>query len=137
MNSIVISGRLTSKAELRYTHANIPVTKFTVAVNRPFKDNDGKQQTDFINCVVWRKQAENVCNYLDKGSKVLIDGSLQTSTYTDKDGKKGHTTEINVRNIEFLDSKKKEETQETSGKTDMSVYEDFGDIISTDSDFLD
>ena len=138
MNAIIISGRIVARPELRYTHANIPVTKFSVAVNRPFKDNDGEQKADFINCVVWGKRAENVCNYLDKGSKVLIDGSLQTSTYTDKDGKRGYTTEISVRNIEFLDSKKQIENKNET-KQNYDPYEEMNNQIELDitNDFLD
>ena len=73
MNRVLLIGRLTTKPELRYTASNLPFSRFSVAVNRTFSNRDGERETDFINIVVWRKQAENVCNYLDKGSLVSVD----------------------------------------------------------------
>ena len=88
MNRVMLIGRLTAKPELRYTGSNVPFSRFTVAVNRTFNNNNGERETDFINCIIWRKQAENVCNYLDKGSLVSVEGRIQTGSYDDKDGNK-------------------------------------------------
>ena len=77
MNRVMLIGRLTAKPELRYTSSNIPFARFSVAVNRTFSNSQGQRETDFINVVVWRKQAENVCNFLDKGSLVSVEGRLQ------------------------------------------------------------
>ena len=72
MNRVMLIGRLTAKPELKYTGSNLPFARFSVAVNRTFSNAQGQRETDFINVVVWRKQAENVCNYLDKGSLVQL-----------------------------------------------------------------
>ena len=77
MNRVELIGRITRDPELRYTGSNIATTRFTLAVNRPFTGQNGEQGTDFINIVVWRKQAENVKNYLSQGSQVAIDGRIQ------------------------------------------------------------
>ena len=76
MNRVTLIGRLTAKPELRYTGSNLPYARFTVAVNRNFRNNDGQTEADFISVIVWRKQAENVCNFLDKGRLVSVDGRL-------------------------------------------------------------
>ena len=114
MNRVMLIGRLTAKPELRYTSSNIPFARFSVAVNRTFSNSQGQRETDFINVVVWRKQAENVCNFLDKGSLVSVEGRLQTGSYDDKDGKKVYVTEILASNISFLDSKGTGATGNTS-----------------------
>ena len=88
MNRVMLIGRLTAKPELRYTGSNLPFARFSVAVNRTFNNAQGQRETDFINVVVWRKQAENVCNFLNKGSLVSVEGRLQTGSYDDKDGNK-------------------------------------------------
>jgi single-strand DNA-binding protein len=88
MNKVVLIGRLTKDPDLRYTSSNIPAASFTVAVNRPFQNQNGVREADFINVVVWRKQAENVKKYIVKGSLVAVEGRIQTRNYEDKDGKK-------------------------------------------------
>ena len=79
MNKALLVGRITTKPELRTTSSGIPFTRFSVAINRPFTNN-GERTADFINILVWRKQAENVCNFLDKGSQVAIEGRIQTGS---------------------------------------------------------
>ena len=81
MNKVFLIGRLTRDPELRYTGSNIATTRFTLAVNRPFQSQNGEQGTDFINVVVWRKQAENVKKYCTKGSLVAVEGRIQTGSY--------------------------------------------------------
>ncbi|HDT9193057.1 TPA: single-stranded DNA-binding protein, partial [Listeria monocytogenes] len=94
MNRVVLVGRLTKDPELRYTPAGVAVATFTLAVNRPFKNGQGEQEADFIQCVVWRKPAENVANFLKKGSLAGVDGRVQTRNYEGNDGKRVYVTEI-------------------------------------------
>ncbi len=105
MNKVVLIGRLTRDPELRYTGSNIPVATFSLAVNRNFSNQNGEREADFINIVVWRKQAENVKNYLTQGSQVAIDGRIQTRSYDDQNGGKRYVTEVVADNVEFLGSK--------------------------------
>lgn len=105
MNKVFLIGRLTKDPELRYTSSNIATASFTVAVNRTFTNQNGEREADFINIVVWRKQAENVKNYLNKGSQVAIDGRIQTRTYDGQDGQRRYVTEVVADNVQFLDTK--------------------------------
>ncbi len=105
MNKVFLIGRLTKDPELRYTSSNLPVASFTVAVNRNFTNQSGEREADFINVVVWRKQAENIKNYLKQGSQIAIDGRIQTRSYDGEDGKKRYITEVVADNVQFLDSK--------------------------------
>ena len=102
MNRVMLIGRLTAKPELRYTGSNLPFARFSVAVNRTFNNAQGQRETDFINVVVWRKQAENCKNYLTKGSQVAIDGRIQTRSYDGQDGQKRYVTEVVADNVQFL-----------------------------------
>ncbi len=106
MNKVVLVGRLTKDPELRNTNSGLPVTSFTVAINRTFKNKDGNYDTDFINVSIFGKQAENVSKYCFKGSQVGIDGRIQTRSYDAEDGTKRYVTEIVADNVEFLGSKK-------------------------------
>ncbi|WP_072219628.1 single-stranded DNA-binding protein, partial [Listeria monocytogenes] len=103
MNRVVLVGRLTKDPDLRYTPAGAAVATFTLAVNRPFKNAQGEQEADFINCVVWRKPAENVANFLKKGSMAGVDGRIQTRNYEDNDGKRVFVTEVVAESVQFLE----------------------------------
>ncbi|EAD5286730.1 single-stranded DNA-binding protein [Listeria monocytogenes] len=105
MNRVVLVGRLTKDPDLRYTPAGAAVATFTLAVNRPFKNAQGEQEADFINCVVWRKPAENVANFLKKGSMAGVDGRVQTRNYEDNDGKRVFVTEVVAESVQFLEPK--------------------------------
>ena len=105
INQVVLVGRLTRDPEMRYTQSGIAVTRFTLACERPFTGQDGKKETDFIDCTVWRKQAENVAQYLKKGSMAGGTGRLQISSYDDKDGVKRYRAEVVFDNVKFLDTK--------------------------------
>ena len=105
MNKVFLIGRLTRDPELRYTSGNIPVTRFTLAVDRTYTSQSGERGADFINVVVWRKQAENVKNYLKQGSQIAVDGRIQTGSYDSQDGTKRYTTEVVADNVQFLDTK--------------------------------
>jgi len=99
MNKVFLTGRLVKAVELRYTKDNLAIAHFTLAVNRNKKD-----EADFLNCIAYGNQAELITRYLDKGSKVAVDGHIQTGPY-EKDGKKVYTTDIAVDKIEFLSNK--------------------------------
>ena len=105
MNKVVLIGRLTRDPELRYTGSNLPVATFAIAVNRSFSNQAGEREADFINIVVWRKQAENCKNYLTQGSQVAIEGRIQTRSYDDQNGQKRYITEVIADNVEFLGSR--------------------------------
>lgn len=105
MNKVFLIGRLTRDPELRYTSNNVPAASFSIAVNRNFTNQNGEREADFINIVAWRKQAENIKNYLTKGSQVAIDGRIQTRSYDGQDGQKRYVTEVVADNVQFLDTK--------------------------------
>jgi single-strand DNA-binding protein len=108
INRAVLVGRLTKDPELRYTNSNIAVATFTLAVDRGFKNAQGEKETDFIPIVVWKKSAENVAKYLNKGSLVGVDGRIQTRNYEAADGTRRYITEVVADSVKFLDSKPKE-----------------------------
>lgn len=115
-NRVVLIGRMTAEPELKYTPQGTAVANFTLAANRKFN----KEETDFINIVVWRQQAEFAANYGDKGRLVLVEGRLQTRTYENQEGKKVKVTEVVADEVRFLDSKKKDvEKREDSGWDDL------------------
>lgn len=138
MNRVMLIGRLTTKPELRYTGANLPYCRFSLAVNRTFNNAQGQRETDFINIIVWRKQAENVCNFLNKGSLVSVEGRIQTGSYDDKDGNKRYTTDVLVSRIHFLESKgdKRPEPEEPA-EVEKDPFAELGTQVSLDDNFLD
>ena len=156
MNKVILIGRLTRDPELRYTSSNVPTATFSVAVDRPFTSQSGEREADFINIVVWRKQAENCKNYLTKGSQVAIEGRIQTRNYDDKDGKKVYVTEVIADNVQFLGTKGQNQgsstafndtatpydfesaPQDTKATTDVSSdpFADFGSSIEISDDEL-
>lgn len=103
MNRVILVGRLTKDPELRYTPNGVPVATFTLAVNRSFTNQQGEREADFINCVVWRKPAENVSNFLKKGSLAGVDGRVQTRNFEGQDGKRQYVTEILAESVQFLE----------------------------------
>ena len=154
MNRVELVGRLTAKPELRYTSSNLPFTRFSAAVNRTFTNAQGERDVDFINILAWRKQAENVCNFLDKGSLVSIEGRIQTNNYTDKDGNKRNGFEVVADSVQFLESKSQRQASMSNTSNEPSPYDyqennssnvsvdndpfaEFGDNVSIDDNFLD
>ena len=105
LNRVVLVGRLTKDPELRYTPSGVAVATFTLAVNRTFSNQQGEREADFLNCVIWRKQAENVANYLKKGSLAGVDGRVQSRSYEDQTGKRVYVTEIVAESVQFLEPK--------------------------------
>lgn len=151
MNKVILIGRVTRDPELRYTASNIPSTRFTIAVNRPFQNQNGEREADFINVVVWRKQAENVKKYVSKGSLIAVEGRIQTGSY-EKDGQRVYTTDVVADTVQFLESKSQSQNRieeeanvtpadfafnnNSTQTTDMSeeVFADFGDSIEISDD---
>ena len=105
MNKAILIGRLTRDPELRTTPTGRNVCQFSVAVSRNFTNANGEREADFINCVVWDKQAENLVKYQKRGNQIAVEGRIQTRNYDDKDGKKVYVTEVIATNVQFLDSK--------------------------------
>ena len=104
MNRIILLGRLTKDPEVRYTNTGKVVCQFTLAVDRPFANQEGQREADFIPVVIWGKQAENLCKYCGKGSQIAVNGALKIRSY-DKDGVKKYVTEVladGFNGIEFL-----------------------------------
>ncbi|MGE5558698.1 MAG: single-stranded DNA-binding protein [Bacillota bacterium] len=114
MNRIILIGRLTKDPDLRYTPSGVAVASFTLAVDRPFTNQAGERETDFINIVVWRKQAENCGNYLSKGQLAAVEGRLQIRTYEAQDGQKRWVTEVVADRVQFLEKKKGDKDQGAS-----------------------
>lgn len=106
LNNITLMGRLTKNPELRYTQQNTPVASFTLAVDRDYQTGGNERQTDFIDCVAWRKTAEFVSKYLQKGRMAVVTGRLQLREYTDRDGGKRRVAEVIADNVYFADKPK-------------------------------
>lgn len=104
MNKVILIGRLTADPNTKNTANGTTVTKFTLAVDRRFKDANGQRQADFISCLAWKQTATFISSYFHKGSKIAITGSIQTRNYDDKDGKKVYVTEVVVDEAEFAES---------------------------------
>lgn len=105
INNVVLTGRLTKDVDLRYTGTGTAVGSFTLAVDRRFKGQNGEKETDFINCVMWRKAAENFANFTHKGSLVGIEGRIQTRNYDNQQGQKVYVTEVIAENFTLLEYK--------------------------------
>ena len=106
INNVVVTGRLTRAVDLRYTSNGTAFASFTLAVDRPFKNQNGEKETDFINCVMWRKPAENLANYTNKGSLIGVEGRIQTRNYEGGQGQRVYVTEVLAERFTFLESSK-------------------------------
>lgn len=105
INNVVLVGRTTKDPELRYTPSNVAVATFSLAVNRNFKDANGERETDFINCVIWRQQAENLANWAKKGALIGITGRIQARSYENQQGQRVYVTEVVAENFQMLESR--------------------------------
>lgn len=114
INRVVLTGRLTRNPELKTTQSGLSVASFTLAVNRQFTDSQGKREADFINCVIWRKAAENLCKFTHKGSLIGVDGRLQTRSYDNNNGQKVFVTEVVVDSFSLLEPKNESQTNNQS-----------------------
>lgn len=106
MNSVCLVGRMAGDAELRYTPNNQAVATFRLAVNRPFKNQNGEREADFINCVIWRQQAENLANWAKKGALIGITGRIQTRSYENQQGQRVYVTEVVADSFQLLESQR-------------------------------
>lgn len=105
INNVVLIGRLTRDVELRYTPNNVAVGAFTLAVNRNFKNAAGDREADFINCVIWNKQAENLANWTKKGHLIAITGRIQTRSYDNQQGQRVYVTEVVAESFQLLEKR--------------------------------
>ena len=153
MNKVVLLGRLTAKPELRYTQSNTAYTRFTVAVNRRVANQDGTRDADFINVVAWRRTAEIIAQYFDKGRQICIEGNIRTGSFDDKDGNRRYTTEVFVDNFDFVESRNaqpapvpdapydyqqpQQPTEQSSVDVASDPFAEFGNSVSIDENFLD
>lgn len=150
MNKVILIGRFARDPEMRTTASGTNVTRFTLAVSRPFQDQNGERGADFINCVAWRRQAENIAKYCVKGSQVAVEGRIQTGSYDAQDGTKRYTTDIVCDNCTFLGSKNSDsnynasvnnnfsESEPSMPTSDISEdpFKDFGEEIALSDDDL-
>ena len=129
MNKVSLMGRLTATPELKQTQSGNSVVSFCVAVDRRFQGQDGKRETDFINCVAWRKTAEFIAKYFGKGRMIAISGAIQTRKYTDRDGKDRMATEVIADEVYFCGDKQTDNGQPISGgqNTIPEGFEEYSD----------
>ena len=111
INNVTLTGRLTRDPELRYTPSNKAVATATIAVDRSRKDEKGERQADFINLVIWNKQAEALANYVKKGHMIGVEGSIQTRNYENQQGQRVYVTEVVVRSFTFLEPRSSQNNQ--------------------------
>ncbi len=132
INTVVLMGRLTEYPELKQTKSGLSVTSFSVAVDRGYAAKGGDRQTDFIRCVAWRQTAEFICKYFSKGQMIALTGSVQTRSYTDKDGNNRTAVEVVAGQASFCGSKAESEREappQQAAKPNIPIrVEDFADI---------
>ncbi|WP_323702049.1 single-stranded DNA-binding protein [Staphylococcus nepalensis] len=121
INRVVLVGRLTKDPEFRTTPSGVNVANFTLAVNRTFTNAQGEREADFINVVVFKKQAENVNNYLFKGSLAGVDGRIQSRSYENKEGQRIFVTEVAADSVQFLEPKGNNNQQNVSRGQQIST----------------
>lgn len=114
INNVVLVGRMTRDAELRYTPSNQAVATFTLAVNRNFKNQDGEREADFINVVIWRQQAENLANWAKKGALIGVTGRIQTRSYDNQQGQRVYVTEVVAESFQLLESRGQQSNSQDS-----------------------
>ena len=127
INNVVLVGRMTRDAELRYTQSNQAVATFTLAVNRNFKNQNGEREADFINCVIWRQQAENLANWAKKGALIGITGVIQTRNYENQQGQRVYVTEVIANSFQLLESRN---SQNQSGNFQTGNSSNYGNANS-------
>lgn len=128
MNKCIFTGRLCADPELRQTPSNISVCRFRIAVNRQYADANGERKADFISCTAWRNTAEFVSKYFQKGSAIIVEGSLQNADYTDANGVKHYAMDVQVSNVEFGESKKSENSGNAKPQANSSENVNIGDL---------
>lgn len=124
INNVVLVGRLTKDPDLRYTANGTAVASFTLAVNRDFKNAEGKQEADFINCVIWRKSAETLANTVRKGQQIGVVGRVQTRSYENQHGQKVFVTEVVAERFNYLE-KRDDNSNRSSSQKQSSNQQNF------------
>ena len=132
MNRVVLVGRLTRNPELKRTNQGDAVTSFTIAVNRNYSAKDGQQQADFITCVAWRKMAENVYKYCNKGNLIGVEGKLQSRSYENNQNQKVFVVEVFCDAVRFLESK----TKKDSATDELENYFNQGQNTAVNDDYI-
>lgn len=122
INNVVLVGRLTKDADLRYTSNGTAVATFSLAVNRQFTNQKGERDADFINCVIWRKSAESFANFTRKGALVGVEGRIQTRSYDNQQGQRVYVTEVVVETFSLLESKSKSEQRKDQSDSNSGSY---------------
>nr|DAE97130.1 MAG TPA: Single strand binding protein [Caudoviricetes sp.] len=125
INQTTLVGRLTNDVNLRYTPSNVAVATFTLAVNRTFKNENGEREADFINCVMWRQQAENLANWAKKGALIGITGRIQTRSYDNQQGQRVYVTEVVAETFQLLESKGQQGNQQGQRGQEQQQAPDF------------
>lgn len=123
INNVCLVGRLTRSVDLRYTPNGTAFGSFSLAIDRTYKNQAGEKETDFINCVIWRKSAVNLSNFTKKGSLLGVEGRLQTRNYENHEGKKVYITEVLVENFSLLESKATTEARDTQAQETTNIPE--------------
>lgn len=131
INSVVLTGRLTTNPEFKTTPNGVSVTSFSIAVDRRYRSNEDRQ-TDFINIVAWRQTAEFICHYFAKGSLIGIEGAIQTRRYQDKDGNNRTAFEVVANQVHFLESKRNNEQEDNNESIPGNT--NTGDFTAIDTD---
>ena len=132
MNKVFLIGRLSRDPELRHTTSGMPVCQINVAISRPVSQGS-EPQTDFINVVVWNRQAENVARYLSKGRQVAIEGRIQTRNYDNAEGRRTYVTEVIASNVEFLGSANDNNRATNSTGFDENPFDTMEPVMDTTS----
>lgn len=136
INNVVLVGRLTRDPELKVTGSDIPYVNFTIAVNRSFTDQSGERQADFISCIVWRKQAENLARYMKQGSLIGVEGRITTRTYESEQGTR-YITEVVCNSIQFLETRASQSSNSNQPRQNDERQDDYyqaADKIAADDD---
>jgi single-strand DNA-binding protein len=128
INNVTLVGRLTKDPELKHTPSGVANCRFTLAVNRTFKNQNGEQEADFIQCVAWRKAAENLSNFQKKGSLIGIIGRIQTGSFEGQDGKRIYTTEVIAESIQFLESRNSQGNAQPQQQTQQPTQQQYSQV---------
>lgn len=139
INMVALMGRLTYEPELKSTPNGLPVIRFQLAVDRTYQAKGQERQADFIDCVAWRQTAEFISRYFHKGSMIAVEGTMQTSNYTDKNGNNRKQTEVLANNVSFCGSKNESGNMdiepESAAKYSSTDNSDFEEIVDDNDDF--
>lgn len=139
LNNVSLVGRLTKDVDLRYTPSNVAVATFTLAVNRTFKNENGDREADFINCVMWRQQAENLANWAKKGALIGITGRIQTRSYDNQQGQRVYVTEVVAEQFQLLESRNSQGQSQNQTRPAQQQAPDFsrdGNTFDISDDML-